>query len=133
MTIYRDESLLCPTNLVTANLLVPGQYYFWQYNALVILFQCISPWSDQFICAKFIVYNGRLTHGSSNTILYIKRCSFYKIENPVFKEIKKSRIIAPVTLRMLAFNQLDDITKLEYSYAANVRGQFPPIPPDYSG
>jgi hypothetical protein len=130
MRIYRDESLLCPENLVEVNMLVPGQYYFWQFNALLVLFKFGEIVTSKYITGIFIVYNGRLTYSSSKSLLYTNRCNFYNTEKPLFKEIKNIRVAAPITLRMLAFNQLDENTKLEYSYAASVYRQLPPIPPD---
>jgi hypothetical protein len=131
--IYKDESFICANNKVSANMLVPGQFYFWQYNSLVVLFQCINPWSNNYVKVKFIIFNGYRITDQYETVLHTNRCRFYKVENPLLKEIKNIRVTPPVpSLRMLSYNQLDDDTKIEYSYAANVHGQFPPIPPDYS-
>jgi hypothetical protein len=130
MRIYNDESLRCQDNLVSANMLVPGQFYFWQYNSLVVLVKCIGPLKNDYIKGIFIVYNRRLTGSSITTPLYVNRCRFYKIENPMHKEIKSRHHVTPLTLRMLAYNQLDNDTQIQYSYAANVYGQFPPIPPE---
>jgi hypothetical protein len=131
MHIYNDETLRCQNNLVSPNMLVPGELYLWQYNSLVILLECKKPWENNYVIVKFIVYNRHLTTNSCDTPLYTNRCHFYKIEKSFLQEIKNSHVVPPVpTLRVLAYKSLDDDEQIEYSYSGNVYGQFPPIPPE---
>jgi hypothetical protein len=77
------------------------------------------------------VYNGRLQELETPLLhmMYTPGCEFYKVENPLLTEILNTRVVEPIvpSLRMLAFNQLETDEQIEYAYASNVRGQFPPI------
>ena len=144
MQIYNDVSLRCPKNKVLPKLFVPGQLYIYKYNCLVLLIKYAehltnaqqvadighnNPYGD-YVSVNFIVYNGHLINNTSFLhIMYTPGCEFYKVENPLFTEILNTRVVEPIvpSLRMLAFNQLETDEQIEYAYAANVRGQFPPI------
>ena len=133
MQVYNDVSLRCPKNMVSPKLLVPGQLYIYKYNSLVILIRHLedftSPRGNHYVNVNYIIYNGRLLETSFVHMMYTPGCEFYKVENPLFTEILNTRVVEPIvpSLRMLAFNQLETDDQIEYAYAANVRGQFPPI------
>jgi hypothetical protein len=129
--ICKDESLITEENSVSPQMLFPGNYYIWKYNMLIALFRCISQIENKYVKVYFVVFNGFLTDQSEERLLnlYTKDGNFYKVVNPLSKEIKDRYAVPPPipSLRMLSYNQLDEYDQVEYSYAANVRGIFPPI------
>jgi hypothetical protein len=128
MRVYNDVSLRSVENMVSANNLLPGKYYVYQYNDTRIILLCLGHWAKHYIQVKNFVYEGRVIDNSMISVLYTLGGRFYKVEHPLFKEIQNIRVTSLIpSLRILSYNQLDNDTKIEYSYAANVYGQFPPI------
>lgn len=135
MQIYNDVSLRCLKNKVSPKLFVPGQLYIYNYNRLAILIRYLEDFTcdshRNYVKVNYIIYNGRLQELETPFLhmMYTPGCEFYKVENPLFTEILNTRVVEPIvpSLRMLAFNQLETDDQIEYAYAANVRGQFPPI------